>query len=132
MNKHSPSTIQVSPFQGDFNLVIERVTSLVQEAEDEESGIVPPTEYALATTLKMLRAAYPLVEGRFPRAAVSTDDVGGISVYWMKPGRSVQLTVPADEHGPNYLYYREGTNSELDKDVTASSLTRRLSWFASE
>jgi hypothetical protein len=105
---------------------------LAQEAEDEESGIVPPTDYALTATLKILRAAYPLVEGKFPRAAVSTDDVGGISVYWMKPGRSVQLTVPADEHGPSYLYYREGTNSELEKDVTASSLACRLSWFASE
>src|SRR5919199_2121198 len=100
MNKYSPSTIQGSPFQSDFNLVIERVTSLVQEAEDEESGIVPPTEYALAATLKILRAAYPLVEGTFPRGAVSTDDIGGISVYWMKPGRSVQLTVPTDEPGP--------------------------------
>ena len=116
----------------DFNLVVERLSSLTREAEDEESGIVPPTDYALATTLKLLRATQPLVRGKFPRAAVSTGDLGGISVYWLKPGRSVQLTIPADEPGTHYLYHREGANSELEEGVTASSLARRLSWFASE
>ncbi len=129
---HTATVVRRSRSDANFDVVLERVESLVNEAEDEESGVVPPTEYALSETRRLLRSTRAKMDGTFPRAAVSTDDTGGISIYWIKQGRSVQLTIPASSDRPSYLYHREPTASDLQKVVTADSLAHRLEWFTAE
>src|SRR5262245_52443039 len=98
--KASAATADLS--QQEFNIVISRISRLLQEEDDFR-----PTEYALLTALTMVYEANEILRGRFPRAAVAVDEDGSIVIYWKRPERNIHLTIPARRDGVLYIYHRE-------------------------
>lgn len=108
-----------------FGIILSRLARLMND-EDE----IPPTPYALTATLEILFKAYKYIPGEnFPKAAVTTDDSGGLYIYWRKPGRQLQLTVPGNEHSPSYIYHTENNNETMDKNISDLTLVHWLRWF---
>ena len=122
------TVVRSSPSDANLDVVLERVTSLVQEAEEDE--VVPPSDHAVTETCRLLRAAFPLVRSAFPKASATSDGRGWIHLYWRKPERMVQLTVTGDPNQPAYIYHSAGDDYRTERDVTPRRLAYWLDWFA--
>jgi hypothetical protein len=120
--------MRTSPSDTNLEAVLERLDRLVQEAEEEDD--VLPTDYALAETRRLLRAAFPLVRSTFPRAVATSDGRGWIYLYWRKPDRMVQLTVHADSGWPPSIYHSDGDTYDVEPNVTPARVAHWLNWFA--
>lgn len=124
----------VSPDFGRLIVDLRNLMSGCQEDEDE----IPPTDYALTETLKLLFEAREHLmiywkDYKFPQASVCSTDEGGINVYWRKQGITVQLSVPAAPEGNLFLYHRENDNYRLDRSqVNGRHLADLLRWFLSK
>ena len=114
----------------EFTIVYTRVQELLEEADDEETGDVPPSPDAISDTLDLLLQTRPLIKGTFPRASASFDGEGGVYLYWMGPERSIQLTVPAEKNKPTFIYHRQGNEYGIEENVLAERLAHWLNWFA--
>lgn len=111
-----------------FDLVLSCVAQLPQEdGEDDPEG--GPTEHAIGTAVRLLAEARPLVAGPFPRASTATTEERGIHVYWRKPNRTLQLSVPAGEQGTGFVYHREGQHYASERNVSAPLLAEWIRWF---
>jgi hypothetical protein len=108
----------------EFNTVLSRVNALPHE--DDEDG---PTTYALEETLALLDDARPLVGAAFPRATASTTIDGGIDVYWKRPDRYLQLSIPASRNGARFIYHDDGQAKGVAEDPRPASLARWIRWF---
>jgi hypothetical protein len=117
------------PRDDGFDITIRRVLDLDHPDEDDDPEYVKPTRHALLHVLAVLFLTHSVLQSPFPRAAVSTSDDGGISLFWTKPNRGVQLTIAATTRGLSFIYHREGKTSVLDKHVGPQELAKWLAWF---
>jgi hypothetical protein len=116
--KKSPIT------SGEYEIVNERLDGL-RVIEDEED--VAPTAYAFDTTRRLLDDVYRILGYAFPRATFSTSQHGGIFIYWMKPGCTVQVTIPEQPDGLAYIHEMlDGQSAGVTEDVTGVNLARSL------
>ena len=124
-------TLRVDPDTSLSNLktTLSRVEALLALEDDAEAGVVRPTETACRQTLGILTHACSLIRGDFPLASPSPDGEGGIHVYWRKPGRNVQLNVPADGKEAPSIFHRDGFQYRMERDSGPAELARWLSWF---
>jgi len=112
-------------------LAINHIVELREEEADEES-IAGPSDYALSTTIDILKEADSLLSFPLPRLTASTDGQGGIHTYWrgQEPVRKVELVIPGQANHPHYVYYRQGKGSSaafaVETDVTGITLAHRL------
>ncbi len=109
-----------------FSTTISRVQDLTH-AEDEDET---PAQYALSSALDYLYQTQQFLALDFPKGATTVGDDGSIDLYWRKPGRAVQLMIPADDRRTVSVYHRDGSDYGIDKDVTPETLARWLEWFA--
>ena len=107
-----------------YHATVSRVRAL-SYVEDET-----PSPHALLSALDFLTQIGQSLGNAFPRGAAAVGDDGRIDVYWRKPGRTVQLMIPADERRTASVYHRDGTDYGVDKDAAPETLARWLEWFA--
>ncbi len=118
-------------------LAIDHIMELREEEADEES-IAGPSDYALSTTIDLLKEAGYLLPFPFPKLNASTDGQGGIHTYWrgQELVRKVELVIPGQADHPHYIYYQQGKGSSAtfaaETDVTGVALAHRLQWLVSQ
>jgi hypothetical protein len=102
---------------------------LAQDETDEDENQAGPSQFAFLTAYNLIQeaekgACLPL------RSSPVVDSEGGIRVTWRHQDRQVKLVCPAKRDGVLYLYWasKDG-NGIRNENVTASTLTDRLSWL---
>jgi len=109
-----------------YDTTIERVRGLTQ-LEDEEDA---PSADALSLAIEFLAQARTSLYTQFPKGATAVREDGGVDVYWKRPGRIVQLAVPARQERPLSVYHRSGDEHGTDTVVSPEILAHWLEWFA--
>ncbi|MCU0547139.1 MAG: hypothetical protein MUE44_34110 [Oscillatoriaceae cyanobacterium Prado104] len=56
-----------------FRITVERLLELLDLEDDDEYGILRPTEYAFRTAMKLIVEAYDVLGCNFPEASAATD-----------------------------------------------------------
>ncbi|NER34286.1 MAG: hypothetical protein F6J93_09670 [Oscillatoria sp. SIO1A7] len=116
-----------------FTTTIKRVLELLELEEEDDYGILKPTEYAFQTAMQLVLEAYEIMGNRFPRGSTCTDEQGGISITWQskQPKRAVILFCPCSPEKPAYIY-RDTQDDHGSEDVIFSStLAGALAAFSS-
>ncbi len=108
-----------------FHTTISRVRALAYVEDEDET----PAPHALSSALDFLIQTGQALGNAFPKGATTVGDDGRIDVYWRKPGRTVQLMIPADERRTASVYHRDGTDYSVDKDAVPEMLVHWLEWF---
>lgn len=91
-----------------------------------------PSQHSVARGRDFLAAALPDVAGDFPVADPVPDGLGGYRLFWARPGRNVQLDVPAAEDAPLVVFWREGVDYNLSENPSPADLAARLTWFVGD
>ena len=63
-----------------FRITIERLIELLDLEEEDEYGILRPTEYAFRTAIKLVVEVYDRMGNSFPKCSSGTDDRGSITL----------------------------------------------------
>jgi len=114
----------------DCRTLFRRLVDLVREPEfDEEGYRLQPTDYSFQSALNILSVIALLRDGKVPKAAVSTDTMGGIRVQWRKGSRQLRLIFPAEKTGYSYLYQQEGELYHLNWSPSPVELMKLLNWL---
>ena len=94
-----------------FRITVERLIELLDLEEEDEYGILRPTEYAFRTAMKFVVEAYDSMGNSFPKCSTGTDDRGSIRLAWqnINGDRRVRLFCP---HSSDEKAYISHQNSE--------------------
>jgi hypothetical protein len=113
-----------------FRITVERLIQLLDLEEEDEYGILRPTEYAFRTAMKFVVEAYDSMGNSFPKCSTGTDDQGSIRLAWqnINGDRRVRLFCPHSCDEKAYIYHMSGEYGS--KDITSGViLVDRLKWF---
>lgn len=124
---NSPATSGVS----DFTITLKRLRELLDLEAEDDYGILRPTEYAFNTALKLVIEAYEIMGSRFPRAAASTDELGGIRLAWQNIDQDcrVRIFCPSSPDKQAYIYHQKSDEYGSEDVVSSSLLVQWLEWF---
>ncbi|HLP91276.1 MAG TPA: hypothetical protein VK184_22180 [Nostocaceae cyanobacterium] len=105
-----------------------RLNELLTIEEDEEEAIVKPSEYAFNTACKIISDVYRVLQDKFPKASVSVDSVGKITLRWNRPEKKfkVGFVCSDNQEEDNYIYYKKGEEFELIENATSQTLIQWL------
>jgi hypothetical protein len=110
--------------------LLSQLGNLRKEPENDEYGILRPSEHAYAEACNTLIDAAIVLAQRFgrqvPYGCVSTDSEGGVRIVWMRPTKSVQVAIPRFANGVDYLYHEDGDKYDTEP-LTTEGLARWLS-----
>jgi hypothetical protein len=117
--------------------VIGEIDALLAGREDE----VVPTRYAYEIARSLIEAAYGEINSRrakkrwgvpeiFPKALVTTDDVGGIRVSWRTDTGQVRANFGArpEPELRSYVYFESGLEHDVEP-LDVQHLAGRLTWL---
>lgn len=110
-----------------FAVVMSRLCELPYFEEDED--YTRPTLYSFQQACALLTEARCTLPTAFPRASFSTSEMGGVQVYWRKPGFLLQLSLPAGANGNGYLHLLRDGAATIDPDPTGQTLAQSLTEF---
>ena len=113
-----------------FRITIERLIELLDLEEEDEYGILRPTEYAFRTAMKLVVEAYDSMGNSFPKCSTGTDDQGSITLDWtsLEPERTVRLFCPFNAEKPVDIYHH-AKNENAVEDIVSSTVVYWLQWF---
>jgi len=114
-----------------FRITVEGLIELLDLEEEDEYGILRPTEYAFRTAMKLVVEAYDILGDNFPKASTAKDELGSIRLAWqnVNADRRVRLFCPHSSDEKAYIYHQ---NSEeyASEDITSGAiLVYWLEWF---
>ena len=114
-----------------FRITMQRLLELLDLEEEDDYGILRPTEYAFRTAVKLVVEAYDLIGENFPKASTATDDRGSITLDWtsLDPERTVRLLCPFSPEKPADIYHHTSNKYGVDDTVSAQTLVDWLQWF---
>ena len=117
-----------------FSITLKRLGELYEGEDDEdEYGILKPSEFAFKTALDLVVAAHSVMGNSFPKASACTDHQGGVSLTWtsVTPACKVRLFCPFidDDEQLVRIYYRKNDEHGSEKVISATTLVDRLQWF---
>ncbi len=115
-----------------LTLTLRRLIELLEGEDEDEYGILKPTDYAFKAVVNLILEANSLVSTDFPKASVSTDHQGGIRLAWtsLDHEREVCLFCPSNSSAPMDVYH-VSENEEGVEDVTSvATLVKWLEWFS--
>jgi hypothetical protein len=119
----------------ELEITIQRINELSEEdEEDEYFEVVNPTEYAIQKATELVSQAASTIAGKFFKAWVSTEDKGGIRLTWSKPGlnKEVRLVIPPVPGEKIYIYHEHQEEYGVQYNISAKTLSSRLSWLNSK
>ncbi len=114
-----------------FTDTLKNILELLDLEEDDDYGILKPTEYALKTVIALVIEAYEIIGNKFPEGSTCTDDRGGITVDWTskEPRRKVRLFCPSTSEQSIDIYHSQGDQASVEDVVSVSTLVYWLQWF---
>ena len=115
-----------------FIVTLKRVMELLETEEDEdEYGILKPTDYAFMTVMNLVLEAGSLMGSNFPRGSACPDDEGGITITWtsQEPERNLVLFCPCNREKRAYIFHRSSNEHSTEYEVSPSTLVNWLQWF---
>ncbi len=114
-----------------FRITVERLIELLDLEEEDEYGILRPTEYAFRTAMKLVVEAYDSIGNSFPKTSkILPNKKGSIWLAWENTNsdRAVRLICPINADEKSYIYHVSG--EYCSKDITSAAiLVDRLKWF---
>jgi hypothetical protein len=117
-----------------ITITLKRIVGLLESEEEDEYGILKPSDYAFKTIINLVLEAHSLMGNSFPKASASTDHEGGISLDWAKveTDRQVSLFCPFSSEQKAYIYHQISDEYAVDYDVSLPNLAHWLRWFNGE
>jgi hypothetical protein len=114
-----------------FRITLERLIELLDLEEEDEYGILRPTEYAFRTAMKLVVEAYDSMGNSFPKCSTGTDDQGSIRLAWenINADRRVRLFCPSNAEEKAYIYHQKNQEYKSEYLISASTLVHWLEWF---
>ena len=114
-----------------ITITLKRILELLETEDEDDYGILKPTDYAFKTLLNLVSEAYSLMGSSFPKASASTDHEGGIRLAWtrLKPECTVHLFCPSSADQPVDIYHSTSDEYAVEDVVSVSTLVRWLEWF---
>jgi hypothetical protein len=114
-----------------FRITVEHLIELLDLEEEDEYGILRPTDYAFRTAMKLVVEAYDSMENNFPKCSTGTDDQGSIRLAWtsLKLDRTIRLFCPHNGSQKAYIYYHRIEEYGSEDIASAATLTHWLEWF---
>jgi len=114
-----------------FRITMQRLLELLDLDEEDDYGILRPTEYAFRTAVKLVVEAYDAIGEKFPKASTATDEVGGIFLDWtsLDPERTVRLFCPFSPERRTDIYHHASDEYGVDDVVSVPTLVQWLQWF---
>ena len=119
-------------WQENFIVTLQRLMELLEtEEEEDEYGVIKPTDYAFQTVMKLVLEAGSLMGSNFPKGSACPDDEGGITITWnsKEPERNIVLFCPCNSEKQAYIFHRSSNENSTEFDVSASALVYWLQWF---
>lgn len=117
-----------------FTTTIKGILELLELEEEDDYGILKPTEYAFQTAMQLVVEAYEIIGNRFPRGSTCTDERGGISITWQskQPKRAVIMFCPCSPEKPAYIYRDTQDDYGSEDVISSSTLVQWLEWYNAE
>ncbi|MBD2772304.1 hypothetical protein [Iningainema tapete] len=117
-----------------ITITLKRILELLEAEDEDDYGILKPTDYAFKTALSLVSEAYSQMGDTFPKATASTDHEGGIRLAWtsLKPERTVRLFCPSSSEKPVDIYHSTSDEYAVEDVVSVSTLVNWLQWFNKE
>ncbi|MEG4496496.1 hypothetical protein QUB05_11420 [Microcoleus sp. F10-C6] len=113
-----------------FRITIERLIELLDLEQEDEYGILRPTEYAFRTAMKFVVEAYDSMGNSFPKSSTGTDDQGSITLDWtsLEPELTVRLFCPFSAEQPVDIYHHANNENAVEDIASSSTLVDWLHW----
>jgi hypothetical protein len=121
---------QTSAALAGFSGVEQEIRQLLESEEADEFGPVRPTDNSVELARKTL---FQLVQAGFevpPVRDAGTDHDGALRLEWQNGPRFLELVVPRENHAAAYLYYSQGDQYNLQRDLTFNALRERFNWLS--
>lgn len=117
--------------ESNFQITKNRLLELLQEEDEDDDGFLKPTPCAFDRAWNLLESVSEIMKEQFPKAWVSTDDRGGIRVTWSKleVDAEVRLVCGATPESQTYIYHEQGSEYDIVRQVSVSSLAYWLKWL---
>ncbi|NJM60594.1 MAG: hypothetical protein HC849_10945 [Oscillatoriales cyanobacterium RU_3_3] len=114
-----------------FRITVERLLELLDLEEEDEYGVLKPTEYAFRTAMKLVVEAYDVLRDNFPKASAATDDRGSITLDWtrLEPDRTVRLFCPFSQEQPVDIFHHTKDEYAVEDIISSPTLVYWLQWF---
>ncbi|MCC3421969.1 MAG: hypothetical protein JGK24_30105 [Microcoleus sp. PH2017_29_MFU_D_A] len=114
-----------------FRITVEGLLELLDLEEEDEYGILRPTEYAFRTAMKLIAEAYDSMGNSFPKCSIGTDDQGSIRLAWQNLNTDcrVRLFCPSNAEDTAYIYHQKNQEYKSEDLISASTLVHWLEWF---
>jgi hypothetical protein len=111
-----------------LTLTLKRLVALLDGEDEDDYGILKPTDYAFKTVMNLLIEANSLISADFPKASASTDHQGGIRLTWTSSDTEseVCLFCPASAETPSDVYYALNTEEGVEDVHSATTLVKWL------
>lgn len=117
------------PFISYYTRLTDGLAELRNESYDED--FIAPSAYAYECARDFMFAAFNSFGCKLPVPFYVPDGEGGIRIEWEQGARELRLICPASDSQSPYLYHEEGSDYEVDEQVTDSVLRERLRWLIS-
>jgi hypothetical protein len=114
-----------------FRITVERLLELLDLEQEDEYGILRPTEYAFRTAMKLSVETYDILGDNFPKASTGTDEIGSIRLAWhnVNADRRVRLFCPHNADEKAYIYHQKSEEYGSEHITSAATLAHWLEWF---
>ena len=114
-----------------FRITVEPLIQLLDLEEEDEYGILRPSEYAFRTAMKFVVEVYDSMGNSFIKCSTGTDDQGSIRLAWqnINGDRRVRLFCPHNADEKAYIYHQKSEEYGSEDITSAATLTHWLEWF---
>jgi hypothetical protein len=114
-----------------LTLTLKRLVELLEGEDEDDYGVLKPTDYAFKTVMNLILEANSLLTSDFPKASVSTDHQGGIRLTWTKlEGEcEVCLFCPFNSSAPMDVYHVFGDEEGVEDVASGATLVQWLERF---
>jgi hypothetical protein len=113
-----------------LTLTLKRLVELLEGEEEDDYGVIKPTDYAFKTAMNLILEANALLTD-FPQASVSTDHEGSVRLAWSKlvPECEVCLFCPARAEAPIDIYHVFENGEGVEDVMNVTALVKWLEHF---
>jgi hypothetical protein len=108
---------------------IGRVWNVFSDEEEVTEDSPRVSLQAADTACRLLSQAYFHMGSQFPTAGVTSDDTGGLYVYWSSPSRQLHLHVPGSSDKEPSVFHRTASDYGSVRNVDAAALAYWLDWL---
>lgn len=121
---------RVIKYEDDLSITFSEIDEL-KRCDNEEDGdyIFKPSDYSENFVKDLLSSTYKLLSFSPPLPSVSSDGDGGLRIEWEKNNRDLRLVCPSKEEKEKYIYFEDGDESKIEKNIDEKTLASLLQWL---